>query len=107
MLNLILQAIAILGINVFTVLFLLVAKWWKDFMSVSITLFFVIISAVLDLTVMAAFFPQTIPFVQSISVPALSTLAISAWGLVGSFVFVQFFRLKNHKGKVDVKVSKM
>lgn len=104
---LILNIIAILGINVFTLLFLLVAKWWKDFMSVTITFFFVIISAVLDLTIVANLFPDTIPFIESISVPALTVLAASSWSLVGAFILVQFFRVKRRKGKVDVNVTDM
>lgn len=103
--TILLTVVSTLGINVFTFLFLLVAKWWKDFMSVSIAFFFVIISATLDLTVAANLFPKSIPFIQEISVPVLSVLAISSWGLVVSFIFVQFFRAKKRRDKVDVNVT--
>lgn len=102
---------AILGINVFTIFFLCLSKWWKTFMSISIVAFFVIVSLVLDLSATARFFPEeTSAFIQSISVPVLFGLAVSSWTLVGSFIFVQFFRPKSLNGevtKVDVKIPKM
>ena len=109
---LVLNAVAILGINVFAVFFLALAKWWKDFMSISIAAFFVIISGVLDLTMMAQYFPETIPFITRISVPVLAVLAASSWALVASFCYVQFILRPIRKGtkkteKVDVKLPEM
>lgn len=108
----ILNAAAILGINVFTMFFLSLSKWWKDFMSISIAFFFVIISGVLDLTLLAALYPGSIPFILKIQIPVLVVLAASAWTLVGSFCYVQFILRPKRKGvkptdKLDVKIPEM
>lgn len=108
----ILNFLSILGINVFTVFFLALSKWWKDFMSRSLAFFFVIISGVLDLTMLAALYPGSIPFILRIQIPVLAVLAASAWTLVGSFLYVQFVIRPRRNGvkktdKVDVTIPEM
>lgn len=101
---------AILGINVFTIFFLLLSKWWKTFMSFSIAGFFVVVTATLDLSAMARFFPKTLPFVLVIDAPVLFVLALSSWTLVTSFFIVQLAKPKKENGKVDkvdVEIPKM
>lgn len=110
MLGVIFYLTSILAINVFTLFFMLLSKWWKDFMSLSLAGFFVVISITLDLSAAARFFPGTVKYITLISTPVLGVLAFISVALVVSFFFVQLARPKKKTGKakkIDVKIPEL